>query len=43
MPPSSPQADAALECGSGGVVCEAQMQPDRFGATVRIAPEQEAA
>jgi hypothetical protein len=37
------EADVALECGSGGVMCKAQMQPDLFGATLRIAPEQEAA
>ena len=42
-PKLAAEADAALECGSGGVMCKAQMQPDLFGATVRIAPEREAA
>ena len=37
------EADAALECGSGEVMFKVQMQPDLFGATVRIAPERKAA
>jgi len=41
-PKLAAEADAAHECGSGEMVCKAQMQPDLFGATVRIVPGREA-
>ena len=42
-PKPAAEADAALECGFGGVMPKVQMRPDLFGATVRIAPERKAA